>query len=84
MHTNLAHGGRSGIHILLRYLKDSLAGVSVSKASGGGLKPRRRAAAFDLYRSPSWRLCIETAPAWQQHFGPPIRTCCLVLGSPMA
>jgi hypothetical protein len=83
MHTNLAHGG-GGIRILLRYLKDSLAGVSVSKSPGGGLKPRGRAAAFDLYRSPSWRLCIEAAPAWQRHLGLPIRTCCMVLGSPMA
>jgi hypothetical protein len=84
MHTNLAHGGGSGIHILLRYLKDPLARVSISKSPGGGLKPRGCAAAFDLYRSPSWRLCIEAAPAWQRHFGLPIRACCLVLGLPMA
>jgi hypothetical protein len=84
MHTNLAHGDGSGIHILLRYLKDSLASVSISKSPGGGLKRRGCTAAFDLYRSPSLRLCIEAAPAWQRHFGLPIHTCCLVLGSPMA
>jgi len=84
MHTNLAHGGGSGIHILLGYLKDSLAGVSVSKSAGGGLTPHRRPAVFDFYRSPSWRPCIEAASARQRHFSLSILTCCLVLGSPMA
>jgi hypothetical protein len=50
MHTNLAHGDGGGTHILLGYLRDSLAGVSVSKSSDGGFKTGGRA--FDLCRPP--------------------------------
>jgi hypothetical protein len=84
MHTNLAHRGSGGIHVLLRYLKHSLAGVSVSKPPGGGMKPRRRTATFNLRCSPCLRQCIETAAARQRHFGLSILSCCLAFRSLVA
>jgi hypothetical protein len=56
MHTNPAHGSSGSIHVLLRHLKDPLAGVGVSKPPGGSLKPCGRTAPFNLCRAPSWWL----------------------------
>ena len=83
MHTNLAHGSSGSIHVLLRYLKDPLAGISVPKPTGGRLKPRGCTAPFNLRCTPCGCQCIEASAARQRHFGLPI-SCGLVLSSLMA